>query len=147
MDPDNWLAGSPSSKPFLELADSHNSVSICCRRVFIFFDALAVSSWNPPFLSPQHVKEAAGAWKKVEAGGYAGIIDIRRLTRLLLGFCVAGRFIKQEDADAQLTSLETGIGQEERPKVGERPDLARPSTTLGWRVGPLSMVGQKVPRA
>ena len=90
MDPDHWKPGAPLSTLIVELNDAALSVQECYRRVYSFLDALTISSWRPPFLSPADVQNAASQWQYVERTSLAVAKEAVESTRAILAAAVAG---------------------------------------------------------
>lgn len=159
-DPDNWgkvtassvhepvidsdcsiVTGSPVSNEMKELADAHHSIEQCFTRVADYFKDLTLSSWQPPLLSPEDVKTAAGKWKDVEATALQSMAKVRTAVKTFLETAVSCAFMPKEDGEKMLAIVltsehptgGTGIKLTRSGPLGA--SLPRSASASGWRGG------------
>ncbi|SCV72463.1 BQ2448_4000 [Microbotryum intermedium] len=109
MDPDHWVPTSSLSLETTSLASSHNALTLAFSQVSTFLHSLAITEWQPPLLSPNDVKLAAGQWRDVERVGAQAAKEVRGPVKGVLEGAVVCAFVAREEAERVWKAFGEGL--------------------------------------
>ncbi|KDE08623.1 hypothetical protein MVLG_01085 [Microbotryum lychnidis-dioicae p1A1 Lamole] len=109
MDPDHWVPTSPLSLETTSLASSHNALTLAFSHVSTFLHSLAITEWQPPLLSPNDVKLAAGQWRDVERVSAQAAKEVRGPVKGVLEGAVVCAFVAREEAERVWKAFGEGL--------------------------------------